>query len=345
MKTMRLVAVLVGLSALAAGAAYAEKSPAGTYKCVKRWTNDGRELAIRYTLVLRDNGEARLVSDRQGDIPINSNSLERHGNILEFLLPNGRAVHSGRWRGGFNLVEVDLERLSDGRGEEDRESHMLGRWQDKDLVFYDFNRRLYGQSTTFRFEREEDGGFGWQEALIAGGVLIALGAILSGGHDDKPKPTDEPIRVELQEQLDRLAQAWTQGDMEAVSKLVPEGFVFYDANGTEYKRPEFLESAKRRVEVVQEATVTATLTELTVKPDSAIGIVKLQTTGTVADWWGEKHSLEVVETARMFWEKPEAAWVLRSARSLQVEQKVDGKVVAGFSPWAEDTAGTATAGP
>jgi hypothetical protein len=91
--------------------------------------------------------------------------------------------------------------------------------------------------------------------------------------------------------------------------------------------------------VVQEATVTATLSELTVKPDSAIGIVKLKTTGKVADWWGAQHDLEVLETARMFWEKPGETWVLRSARSLQVEQKVDGKVVAGFSPWDEATAG------
>ncbi|MBM3500557.1 MAG: nuclear transport factor 2 family protein [Armatimonadetes bacterium] len=333
MKSIRTAVVLLALAFVATGAAYAEKSPAGTYKCVKRWTNNGRELAIRFTLILRDNGEARLVSDRQGDIPINPDSLERHGQILEFMLPNGRAVHSGRWRWGFNFLEVNLTRLSDGRAEVERESQMLGRWDGQDLVFYDFNRRLYGERFDFRFQRERSGGFGWQEALIAGGVLIALGAILSGGSDDKPKPTDEPVRVELQEQLDRFTEAWSRGDMEAVAEQIPEGFVFYDANGTEYKRPEFLDSVQRRVDVVQEASVTATLSELTVKPDEAIGIVKLKTTGKVADWWGAAHELEVLETARMFWEKPDAAWVLRSARSLQVEQKIDGKVVAGFSPW------------
>jgi len=328
MKMIRIVAAVLTAAVAVGGAAHAERGPAGTYRYVKRWTNDGRELALRYTLVLRENGEARLVTDRQGEIPITPNSLERHGSILEFLLPNGRAVHSGRWRGGFNFVEVDLERLSDGRAEEARESRMLGRWQDQELVFYDFNRRLYGQHFDFRFVREKSGGFGWQEALIAGGVLIALGAILSGGHDDKPKPTDEPVRIELQAQLDRFAQAWSQGDMEAFAGLIPEGFVFYDVSGTEYKRPEFLDSVRRRVEVVQEATVTATLADLTVKPDQSIGIVKLKTTGKVADWWGAPHDLEVQETARMFWEKPGEAWTLRSARSLQVEQKVDGKVVA-----------------
>ena len=335
MRSMRTAIGLLAVAIFAAGAAYAEKSPAGTYRYVKTWTHEGRELGIRYTLALRDNGEAQLVSDRQGDIPINETSLERHGNILEFLLPKGRAVHWGRWSWDYNRVVVNLNRISDGRAEENRDNHMEGRWYNEELVFQDFNRTLYGQTTEFRFKRSSDGGgFGWQEALIAGGVLVALGAIF-GGHDNKPKPADEPVRVELQEQLDRFAQAWSQGDMEAVSRLIPEGFVFYDANGTEYKRPEFLESAKRRIEVVQEATVTATLTELTVKPDSAIGIVKLNTTGTVADWWGAKHGLEVLETARMYWGKADDRWALRSARSLQVEQKVDGKVVAGFSPWAE----------
>jgi len=323
------------MAVLLAAGTQAQKSPAGTYRYVKAWTHEGRQLAIRYTLVLRDDGEARLVSYREGDIPINPNSLERHGNILEFLLPKSRAVHWGRWSWNYNSVDVRLNRISDGRAEENRESHMEGRWFGKELAFHDYNRRLDGQTTEFRFTRTDDGGgFGWQEALIAGGVLVALGAIF-GGHDDKPKPTDEPVRIELQEQLDRFAEAWSRGDMEAVAKLIPEGFVFYDANGTEYKRPEFLQSVRRRVEVLQDATVTATLTELSVKEGSAIGIVKLKTTGTVADWWGAKHDLEAMETARMFWEKVGERWVLRSARSLQVEQKVDGKVVAGFSPWAE----------
>jgi hypothetical protein len=335
MKTLRTVVGLATAGLLVAGVAQAQKSPAGTYRYVKTWTNQGRQLGIRYTLVLRDNGEARLVSERQGDIPINENSLQRHGNILEFLLPNGRAVHWGRWSWNYNSVDVNLTRISDGRAEEGRDSHMQGRWDNKELVFRDFNRRLYGQTTDFRFTRSSDGGgFGWQEALIAGGLIVALGAIF-GGHSDKPKPAPEPVRVELQAQLDAFAQAWSEGNMAELSRLTPEGFVFYDVSGTEYKRAEFLQSAKRRVEVVQDATVTATLSELTAKPESATGIVKLKTTGTVADWWEARHALEVVETARMYWEKPDGEWALSSARSLQVEQKVDGKVVAGFSPWAE----------
>jgi hypothetical protein len=277
------------------------------------------------------------VSDREGDIPINPNSLERHGNILEFLLPRGRAVHYGRWRWGYNTVEVNLHRLSDGRSEVDRESHMEGRWYGKELVFHAFNQLLYGQTTEFRFTRSDDNdGFGWKEALLVGGVLIALGAIFGGGDEGTPAEANEPIRIELQEQLDRFAQAWSLGDMRAVEAMIPDGFLFYDANGTEYDRATFLDSVQRRVQAVQEAKVTAKLRELSVKPDSAIGVVRLRTTGRVTDWWNETHDLEVIEAARMYWRKPDDTWRLRTARSLRVEQKVDGNVVTGPDPWEGD---------
>jgi hypothetical protein len=132
MKHIRLMLGAMALVFLAVGVAVADRSPAGTYRYTKAWTAGGRELALRFSLVLRDNGEARLVTDRQGEIPITEGSLERHGRILEFLIARGRAVHMGRWTWGFNSVSVDLSRLSDGRIEDDRDSHMDGRWYGRE---------------------------------------------------------------------------------------------------------------------------------------------------------------------------------------------------------------------
>jgi hypothetical protein len=152
MRAQPLFAAVVGLS-LVAGLARADIP--GVYSTTQRV--DGG--SIKYTLSLRENGDAELSSERGGRPSSDGNSVRDYGRILTYLDATRTVSHTGHWsrRGGagesFTVQLDDLDVGADRRragvtlsGSVDRDRLRLQRWDE----------RLYGERTQFEFSRVSD---------------------------------------------------------------------------------------------------------------------------------------------------------------------------------------------
>src|SRR5262245_26792954 len=110
MKALPFLAAVVGVS-LAAGFAHADIP--GDYTTTQRV--DGG--SVKYTLALRDNGDAELTAERGGSPSTDRVSVRDYGRILRYLDDSRTVSHTGRWvrRGQSGEVfSVELDALNAG---------------------------------------------------------------------------------------------------------------------------------------------------------------------------------------------------------------------------------------
>lgn len=149
MKSQPLFAAVVGLS-LSAGLAHADIP--GVYSATQR-VGAG---SIKYTLSLRDNGDAELTSERSGRPDADRDSVRDYGRILLHLDDARTVAHTGRWSRQSNSEErftVQLTDLDVG-GDRRRSAATLSGSVDRDrLRLQRWDERLYGERAQFEFSR------------------------------------------------------------------------------------------------------------------------------------------------------------------------------------------------
>jgi hypothetical protein len=149
MRAQPLLVVVVSLFCIAS---VARADIPGVYSTTQRV--DGG--TIKYTLSLRDNGDAELTSERGGKPDSSRDSVRDYGRILNDLDDSRRVTHTGRWssRGRsaakFTVLLTNLE----VRGDRRRAGSTLSGSVDRDRLRLDsWDKRLYGERTRFEFSR------------------------------------------------------------------------------------------------------------------------------------------------------------------------------------------------
>jgi len=208
---------------------------------------------------------------------------------------------------------------------------LKGRVAGSRLYINSYDRDLYGRTTSFTFKGGDGGGIDWRDALVAGAVIVGL-AVLFDDDDGGGKPADEQTRREFQDSIDAFARAAERYDIEAIEQQVPAGYTYKDVSGTEYDREQFIMMLRQREEVLLYPEIRMELEKLTVKPKSATGIVAVAIRGELQGAGDRAHEYESAETHRVYWEKEADEWVLRSARQLKIDLKLDGQEVTGYDP-------------
>jgi hypothetical protein len=153
MRAQPLYATVVGLLL---GVSIARADIPGVYSTTQRL--DGG--SIKYTLSLRDNGDAELVSERGGKTNPDRDSVRDYGRILYYLDDARTVSHTGRWSrqsGSEEKFTVQLTDLDVGGDRRRAGATLSGSISRDRLRLQRWDERLYGARTQFEFSRVSSG--------------------------------------------------------------------------------------------------------------------------------------------------------------------------------------------
>ncbi len=178
------MAVVLGYLSAAAAAKQGE----GTYTATQSVAGYDGKGELRYTLRLTGNGDAELTCQRSGTVDSDRYVIRDYGDIVTYLEHSGKTIQRGDWDLEGSHLYVTLNEMNDGRHVSDLKEKLSGRVSGSEITFDRYDRYFYGDKTDLVFRRSSSSD-STKNALLAGAVLLALGAVASNQHHHDSQPS------------------------------------------------------------------------------------------------------------------------------------------------------------
>lgn len=338
MKIRLLLTVVVALAVLSVGIVEAAQ-PEGKYTHKTTWQEDGQDAHLNLQLDLLSGGEAKLIVTGGGHLTKSRHVRRQHGEIVGHVIDSnkGRVAHSGTWSVRSDRVTVWLSHMRLGPNYSLEHSSVLTGTAYGDAVYINsFDRGLYGDENEMDFTRAGSGGggsshhgsHGTMQGILAGAALIGLAALLDHHHHDSGElPPGNAVRRDIEAWLDRFGGELEDHDWRALEQSLTGDFQYFDIHGGGLSRDQFVVRVRHRESAVSQTSVRVNLKNVTATSKQATGVADVTTSGRIMLADGRTHDLSVDESVRMHWIKQGSGWMLQTARSLDVTQKIDDNVV------------------